>query len=196
MKVVLIKSINNNYNSIINSLNRIGIKPIITNNKKKINESDKIIIFSLYNIKNILKIIKKNKLKNIIYNLKQPVLAISNCFHILCYKYYKIKCLNIFKNIIVKKIYDINNKKINNIGWNKVYHNNDNKIFFGIKKNFYLYFMDYNYVDIGAYCTSHINYIISYSSSLKRKNFYGIQFHPEISSIYGEKILKNFINLK
>ncbi|WGH27126.1 MAG: imidazole glycerol phosphate synthase subunit HisH [Candidatus Shikimatogenerans bostrichidophilus] len=195
MNIVIIKCINNNYKYIINSLNKIGINPNITDNINKIKNSDKLIIYSFYSIKKIIKIIKKKKLYDIIYNLKQPVLGISNGFHILCTNYYKIKCLNIFKNTNIKKIYNLNKKKKYNIGWNKIYHNNDEKIFYKLKNNFIQYFIDYNYVKIGAYCTSHTNNIVSYSSSLKRKNFYGLQFHPEMSGLYGEKILKNFIYL-
>lgn len=197
MNIVIIKCINNNYKYIIYFLNKLGIKPIITNNKKLINNSDKIILSSLENIKNLIKIIYKNKLNKLICNLKQPVLAINNCFHILCYKYYNIKCLNIFKKIKIFKIKNINYKKKYNIGWNKIYHNNDEKLFFNIKKNnFYCYFIDYNYVNIGPYTTSHINYLKSYSSSLKKNNFYCLQFYPELSGLNGEIILKNFLKKK
>ncbi|WGH27639.1 MAG: hypothetical protein NHG11_00090 [Candidatus Shikimatogenerans bostrichidophilus] len=191
MKLCLIKSlIKKKDNNIFFLLKKFNIKIIITNNKKKIIKSDKIIIYisNKISIKKSIKIIKKKKLDNVILNLKQPILGISNGLNILCSNFRKIKCLNIFKNIKIK----IFKKK--NIGWYKVYHNNDEKLFSNIKNNnFYQYFLNKYYIPIGAYCISHTNNIITYSSALKRKNFYGIQFNPELSGYNGFKIIKNFL---
>ena len=38
------------------------------------------------------------------------------------------------------------------------------------------------------------NYVINYSSAIKKNNFTGVQFHPEKSGSQGEVVLKNFIN--
>ena len=40
-----------------------------------------------------------------------------------------------------------------------------------------------------------LEYVQPYSSALHKKNFYGVQFHPEKSAAVGERILKNFIQL-
>ena len=37
------------------------------------------------------------------------------------------------------------------------------------------------------------DYIIPYSSALKKDNYYATQFHPEKSGKIGEQILKNFL---
>ncbi|WGH25736.1 MAG: hypothetical protein NHF89_00090 [Candidatus Shikimatogenerans bostrichidophilus] len=197
MNIIIIKLLNKNINKkIINVFNYLGIKPIITNNKNKILNSDKVIIYSTFDIKKTIKLIKKKKLNKIIYKLKQPVLAISMGLYMLCYKYKKIKFLNIFKNIKIKKILDFNKESKNNIGWSKVYHNNDEKLFYGLKKNyFYQYFIHNYYITVGKYCISHTNHIISYSAVLKKNNFYGLQFNPEISGENGRKILINFLYL-
>ena len=39
------------------------------------------------------------------------------------------------------------------------------------------------------------NYEIDYASALQKNNFYGVQFHPEKSSVLGEQLLKNFLEL-
>ncbi|WGH26627.1 MAG: hypothetical protein NHG02_00125 [Candidatus Shikimatogenerans bostrichidophilus] len=193
MNLVLIKSLIKKEDKYIYIyLKKFNIKINITNNKKKIINSDKIILYisNKINLKKAIKIIKKKELYNIILNLKQPILGISNGLHILCSFFKKIKLLNIFKNIIVKK--NINNKR--NIGWYKIYHNDDEKLFLNIKKkNFYQFFLNKNYIPIGAYCISHINNIITCSSGLKKNNFYGIQFNPELSGYNGFKLINNFL---
>jgi glutamine amidotransferase len=39
------------------------------------------------------------------------------------------------------------------------------------------------------------DYIIPFSASIAKDNYYATQFHPEKSGSVGEKILKNFIEL-
>jgi glutamine amidotransferase len=39
------------------------------------------------------------------------------------------------------------------------------------------------------------DYILPYSASLQKDNFFAMQFHPEKSGKVGHKILENFINL-
>ena len=39
------------------------------------------------------------------------------------------------------------------------------------------------------------DYGFNFSSIISKENIFGVQFHPEKSSLYGLKLLNNFINL-
>ena len=39
------------------------------------------------------------------------------------------------------------------------------------------------------------NYGLNFTSIISKGNIYGVQFHPEKSSLQGLRLLKNFINL-
>ena len=39
------------------------------------------------------------------------------------------------------------------------------------------------------------NYGIDFASIISKENIYGVQFHPEKSSVQGLEIIKNFINI-
>ena len=58
-----------------------------------------------------------------------------------------------------------------------------------------MYFVHGYYAEKGKDAISKTNYILEYSSSLKKDNFYGVQFHPEKSSSAGQSILENFLKL-
>lgn len=86
--------------------------------------------------------------------------------------------------------------KIPHMGWNNIRHQN-NSLFEGVENlsQFYFvhsYFIEYNpNFDIAT-----AEYGLPFSAGVQRDNFYGVQFHPEKSGNAGERLLKNFSNLK
>lgn len=95
------------------------------------------------------------------------------------------------------KLFDKNlGIKIPHMGWNKIAFKN-NLLFEGVasETQFYFvhsYFIEYNPIfDIAA-----VNYGDKFSAAIQKDNFYGVQFHPEKSGKEGERLLKNFSNLK
>ncbi|WGH25186.1 MAG: hypothetical protein NHF96_00095 [Candidatus Shikimatogenerans bostrichidophilus] len=196
MKIVIIKIKKNNIKKIKKKIIKLGYLPKISYKKKYILTSNKIIIHSNLNINFTINYLKKKNIYTILKLINKPILAISTGLHILCYKYLNKKCLNIFKNVLVKKILNINNHNEKNIGKKKIYHNNDDIILNGVNRNsFYQYFNHNDYINIGKYTIAHTNHILSYSAILKKKNIYGVQFFPEKSGVLGDKIIKNFIEL-
>lgn len=91
--------------------------------------------------------------------------------------------------------------KCPHLGWNKIkftYNsNNTNPIFRDISDESYFYFVHSYYCEPDnweAICST-TDYGLVFSSSIRRDNLYGVQFHPEKSSKQGLKILKNFGDL-
>ena len=39
------------------------------------------------------------------------------------------------------------------------------------------------------------DYGLNFTSVISKENIYGVQFHPEKSSLYGLRLLNNFINI-
>jgi glutamine amidotransferase len=195
MKVIILKYSSGNIKSLFFSLKRIGIEAIITDNYEEILSSDKIILPGVAEARSAMKYLKKKKLDIIIPNLKQPVLGICLGLQLLCNfsEENNTTCLGIF-NLSVKKFKYNKKVKIPHIGWNNI-NKLKGPLFKKIHEGVYQYFIHSYYIPLCKYTTSQSKYIIPYSSSLKKKNFYGIQFHPEKSSYNGQKILENFINL-
>ncbi|WP_066637138.1 imidazole glycerol phosphate synthase subunit HisH [Desulfolucanica intricata] len=86
------------------------------------------------------------------------------------------------------------NLKVPHMGWNQVEIQKPNPLLEGIPNQSAFYFVHSYYVDprdpevtVGI-----TEYGVRFSSFVGRDNIFGIQFHPEKSSILGLKILDNF----
>ena len=87
--------------------------------------------------------------------------------------------------------------KLPHMGWNDVTPIIDHPLFRGLEKEAIFYFLHSFYFKCNNPTESIAisDYGISFSSAVNRDNIYGVQFHPEKSHRYGEKLLQNFANL-
>ena len=87
--------------------------------------------------------------------------------------------------------------KLPHMGWNNVIPVRDHPLFNGLGKDAIFYFLHSFYFkcNIPEESIAISDYGISFSSAINRENIYGIQFHPEKSHQYGEKLLDNFAKL-
>ncbi len=87
--------------------------------------------------------------------------------------------------------------KLPHMGWNDVSPVEDHPLFIGLEKEAIFYFLHSFYFKCNNSndIIANSDYGISFPSAVNRNNIYGIQFHPEKSHQYGEKLLHNFAKL-
>jgi glutamine amidotransferase len=87
--------------------------------------------------------------------------------------------------------------KLPHMGWNDVAPIINHPLFIGLEKEAIFYFLHSYYFKCNNPTDSIAvsDYGLSFSSAINKDNIYGIQFHPEKSHQYGEKLLHNFANL-
>ena len=87
-----------------------------------------------------------------------------------------------------------NEVKVPQMGWNSI-HRLNGPLFDGIETGAYMYLVHSYFVPELKETTAISNYNGAYSVALQKDNFYGVQFHPEKSSIKGQLLLNNFLKL-
>lgn len=96
----------------------------------------------------------------------------------------------------VKQFPERKGYKIPHMGWNTLKIVNDDPLFEGIPDDSYVYFVHSYYAETEKrYTLTSTDYICNFSSSIRNKNAWGTQFHPEKSGETGLKILENFIGM-
>ena len=107
-----------------------------------------------------------------------------------------VKGLGILRGKI-RRIPENEDLKVPNIGWNSLDVVKQGRLFEGLEKEPFVYFVHSYYLDAGdkAIVTSQIDYGVRVDASVEKDNVFAAQFHPEKSSETGLKILSNFLNV-
>jgi len=193
MKIAIIKYNAGNIQSVAFALERLGVKPIITDDPKAIQKADKVIFPGVGQASSTMNYLRQSKLNELIPQLKQPVLGICLGMQLMCN--YSLEgntpCLGIF-DLLVQKFPPAN--KVPHVGWNSI-NNLKGSLFKGIPENSHVYFVHSYCVGENQYSLADCNYIKPFSAAIQKNNFFATQFHPERSGKTGEIILKNFIAL-
>lgn len=193
MKIVIINYGAGNIQSLKFAIQRLGFEAVLSDNPEEIKSADKIIFPGVGEAGSAMEKLANSGLNQLIPTLKQPVLGICLGMQLMC-NYCEegnTKGLDIFDVDAVKFT---NNVKIPQIGWNQI-ENLKSDLFKGIKEKEFMYLVHSYYVPSNIYAIATTEYGIKYASALQRDNFYGVQFHPEKSSLAGEQLLKNFLEL-
>ena len=172
---------------------RLGVDAILSNNIDEIKTADKVIFPGVGEASSAMKMLQESGLDKIIPTLKQPVLGICLGMQLMCNfsEEGNTKGLGIF-DVEIKRF--SNAVKVPQMGWNTVF-NLKSALFTGVKENEFMYLVHSFYAENCKESIATTTYETSYAAALQKNNFYGVQFHPEKSSLAGEQLLKNFLEL-
>lgn len=191
MKIAIINYGAGNIQSIKFAFQRLGYEAILTDDAEEIRNADRVIFPGVGEASSAMKMLRKSGLDKLIPQLKQPVLGICLGMQLMCNSSEE-------GNTIGLGIFDVdvmkfsNQVKVPQIGWNWI-SNLKTNLFKGISEKEHIYLVHSFYAPLCKETIAESDYELSYSAALGKDNFYGVQFHPEKSSVVGENILKNFI---
>ena len=202
MDVAIVKYNAGNIYSVVNAMKRLGIEPVLTDDAEMLQKADRVLFPGQGQAREAMEYLKAHQLDQVIKNLKQPVLGICVGQQLLCRHSEEgdVDCIGIF-DVDVKRFQPQRHEdKVPAMGWNEIYDLKTD-LYKGFGKSSeallhpYSYFVHSYYVPLCEDTIATANYILPYSASLHKDNFYTCQFHPEKSGKVGEQILKNFLEI-
>lgn len=196
MKVAIVKYNAGNVSSVMHALDRLGTEYVLTDDREMLQSADKVIFPGVGEASTTMQYLQQHNLDGVIRGLKQPVLGICLGQQLMCRSSEEggTECLGIFDIPVMRFRPSAWEDKVPHVGWNSI-GICDDSILHGLKANEFVYFVHSYYVPLCEWTAARTEYILPFSASLHRDNFYATQFHPEKSGPVGEKILDNFLKL-
>jgi glutamine amidotransferase len=193
-----------NLDSVAHAVEKCGGAPVVTRSENDIRLANYIILPGVGSFAEAMRNIRSygldNSIKKEVMENKIPLLGICLGMQLLATKGFEggiSHGLNLIPGEVRKLELDKPETKIPHVGWNEVKFGNVSALFDGISSGKDFYFVhSYHFIckdkeDISAVTP----YCGSFTSSVCRKNIFGVQFHPEKSLYAGLKILSNFLSL-
>ncbi len=195
MDVAIVKYNAGNIYSVVNAMKRLGINPTLTDDPEKLQKADRILFPGQGQAREAMEYLKAHHLDEVIKDLRQPVLGICVGQQLLCRHSEEgdVNCIGIFDVDVKRFTPQRHEDKVPAMGWNELYDLKTD-LYKGLSQP-YSYFVHSYYVPLCEETIATSNYILPYSASLHKGNFYTCQFHPEKSGKVGEQILKNFLEI-
>jgi glutamine amidotransferase len=208
VKVAILKYNAGNVASVKNTLLRLGVTVVTTDDHTELRQADSVILPGVGEASSAMAYLREKELPSVIKSLTKPVLGICLGLQLLCQSSEEgdATCLGILpgKSVRFRTQYPI---KVPHAGWNQVFYKDNCKesIMADIPQDSAFYFSHSFYAPLPdetpTNSITHRTVIgttthgVTFASMLHHQNFYATQFHPEKSGAIGEKLIKNFLNL-
>ncbi len=195
MNVAIVKYNAGNIYSVVNALRRMGIEPLLTDDAEQLKKADRVLFPGQGEARGAMEYLKARRLDEVIRDLRQPVFGICVGQQLLCRHSEEgdVDCIGIFDAEVKRFQPERHEDKVPCMGWNRLYDTRS-PLMEGIEDS-YVYFVHSYYVPLCEETIATADYILPYSASMHKDNFYTCQFHPEKSGKVGERILKNFMEI-
>lgn len=191
-----------NLRSVEKALIALGEEPVITRDKEKILNADKVILPGVGSFGDAMGRLCQYDLVDVIHQVVEkgtPFLGICLGMQLMFESSDEsqgVEGLGLLKGKILK-IPGCEGLKIPHMGWNSLDITPGARLYQGISQGAYVYFVHSYYLkaEEEAIVAASTEYSTHIHASVESGRIFGCQFHPEKSSEVGMQILKNFVEL-
>ena len=188
-----------NLKSVEKALQFLGQECVITRDFHEIEKADKVILPGVGSFGDAMSQLRKFELDKVIHEVaaeQKPFLGICLGLQLLfegSEESEGVEGLHLLDGEILR-IPEQEGLKIPNIGWNSLDLQNNGRLFENLNGNPFVYFVHSYYLQAEdpEIIKATTEYSTCIHASVEKDNVFACQFHPEKSSKWGLKILKNF----
>lgn len=190
-----------NIKSVEKAVKKLGYDCVVTRDIKILEEADKLILPGVGSFGDAMNKLNEYGLTDVIRRLvleeKKQILGIClglQLFFDSSEETPGVEGLGLLRGKIVK-IPQGEDRKIPHMGWNSLEFPKKSKLFNGVTKGSYVYFVHSYYLEAEDFLqvAAVTKYGVVIQAAVEYNNIFATQFHPEKSSSVGLKILTNFL---
>lgn len=185
-----------NITSVFCALQRLGAEVQISADPAVIRAADKVIIPGVGTAKQAMANIDAKGLRSTLQQLTQPVLGICLGMQLLTEHSAEgdVECLGLIPGQVAPL--EAKGLRLPHMGWNTLQVESPaHQLLQGITAADYVYFVHSFAVQPSPHMLASCDYGSLFAAVIGRRNFLGMQFHPERSGKVGARLLQNFLQL-
>jgi glutamine amidotransferase len=179
------------------ALDRIGVASTVTADAGQILNASHVILPGVGAAASAMRLLQARGLLGVLPDVTRPFLGICLGMQLLCDRSAEddVDCLGIIPGQVRKLVAEPEHP-VPNMGWSEVSQVGDNPLFNAIDDGSWFYFVHSYALSVSDWTIAVASHRDNFSAAVSRNNFYGVQFHPERSSVAGSRLLKNFLELE
>lgn len=196
-RIAIIDSGGANIASLLFAFDRLQTKTLLTSDPDEIRSADKVLLPGVGAARDAMQRLTNAGLVNVIRELKQPVLGICLGMQLLC-DYSEeddVECLGVIPGT-VRKLPASHDNPVPNMGWCATSKISAHPVLRGIEDGSYFYYLHSYALPVSDTTLATATHSEVFSAIIGQNNFAAVQFHPERSSVVGEQLLRNFVELE
>jgi len=196
MTLVIIDSGGANISSVTYALKRLGADPVFTADADTIRSADRVILPGVGAAGAAMSRLRELGLVECIQQLQQPVLGICLGMQLLFEQSDEdgVECLGIIPGTL-EILPASQGIRVPHMGWNTTTVKRQDPLLNGLPEHPWFYFVHSYRAPIGDSTLATCQHGEPFAAIVRKRNFRGVQFHPERSARSGARLLANFLEL-
>ena len=196
MNVVILDTGCANLSSVNYAVRRLGYQPEVSRDPEIVLRADKLFLPGVGTAKAAMEQLAQRELIELIKACTQPVLGICLGMQLLADSSEENGGVNTLGVIDTQvKQMHAGGLPLPHMGWNQVSARAGSHLFRGIDDDAYFYFVHSYAMPVCANTIAQADYGAPFTAAVQKDNFFGVQFHPELSGAAGAQLMKNFLEM-
>ena len=186
-----------NFASLRFAFERLGAHVRITADGPTIASAERVILPGVGAAAHAMSHLREAGLINVLRTLTQPVLGICLGMQLLFERSDegRTECLKLLPGT-ARALQPEAGHPVPHMGWNELKNLQSDPLLDGVTSGDHAYFLHSYAVPVTGHTLASANYGLAVSAVVRRRNFWGTQFHPERSSTLGSRVLENFLRIE
>jgi imidazole glycerol-phosphate synthase subunit HisH len=196
VEVVIIDNGGANLASLRYALDRLGARSLVSADPATVAAAPRVLLPGVGAAADAMARLRAAGLIDCIRQLRQPLLGICLGMQLL-FAYSEegdTAGLGLFPGS-VRRLPSAEGRPVPHMGWNTCQQLREHPLLAGLEECEYFYFAHSYAVAVAEYTVAATAYGPPMSALVQRRNFHGVQFHPERSAGAGARVLQNFLGL-